>query len=350
MRKINMNDEASANRWPRGRRSSLLGGVSFLNLFLISLMIMLLWAVPAFAVDGTTGGTGDVSPSGETLTGDSTPGATAAEAVTPEAAADEAVTSETGTNTSDAAAAVETDAAAETAAAPDDEAIADEEQPATDEVADDTATTAVGDPEEEPCDCDDGTTATLEALCENIDEYLELICGDGEWGVYWESTADYEAGLLSIQYRLTNTSDDTSVNNIRVSGATATNGVKIHNELPLPLGSLEPGEWLYFVLKWEVPKQVGNFVTDITICADCDREELCEGPECEPVPVCEGDACNPPIDEEQQPPVDPGLNTLHASTLPNTGFDLGLALVLGLCLVTLGALVPVARKARQWRR
>jgi LPXTG-motif cell wall-anchored protein len=153
-----------------------------------------------------------------------------------------------------------------------------------------------------------------------------------------------------MNFQLTNTSSDTNISNIRVTSATATNGVKVDDLLPKPLGALGPGEMLNFILKWQVPQGVKNFVTDISICADC--EELCI--DCDPEPVCEGPGCNPPIEEEQTPPVEEQeeqkATVIHASALPNTGFSMVTPVIFGLGLLLLGGLMPVAKKAYRRNR
>ncbi|MHB8968207.1 MAG: hypothetical protein ACYC57_08095 [Thermoleophilia bacterium] len=272
--------------------------------------LMLLWAMPAYATEG--GALPD-----ETATIDQAVAATgqdqaedAADVAAPVTADEAAAPEETG----DAAADDQNEDVDGEAA---DESEADEE-PATDEApVGETAVTAIGDPLEEDCeDCAGDNSAALED-CEDAKKYLELICGEGAFGIFWESRADYDAGLLSIRYRLRNTSTDTTLNNIRIVSATANAGVKVDNLTPVPLGSLAPGEWMYFTLKWLVPKGVGGFVTDLSICADCqtlcvgdDCEPVCEGDDCEPVcegddcePVCVGDDCEPVCEGDDCEPV-----------------------------------------------
>ncbi|RJQ44928.1 MAG: hypothetical protein C4534_05850 [Gaiellales bacterium] len=343
------------------RRPSFRVG-AILRVTLLALAFLLFWAGSAYAAEQ-----GDVGASG-------TEEAVAAVA---DSAADETVDEVAATANAAPAgeeAAAGTEAAAQTqepdaesAAAPVDETAA-VEAPLSN--GDGEAATAAGD---EAC-CGDELQALAED-CEELEAILELICLKGDGNVFWESKADYDAGLLSLRYRLRNTSSDTSANNLRVVSATANNGVKIHTALPLSLGSLDPGDWLYFLLKWQVPKGVTNFVTDISICGDCEEfcadcpppcqgdecepvcegdecEPACEGDECEPKPVCEGEGCNPPVDDEgQRPAVQPDAATpLQASALPNTGMDATLPLALGLGLLMLGGLMPALRYARQRKR
>lgn len=222
------------------------------------------------------------------------------------------------------------------------------------------------------------------ATCCETDEYLELICGQGTADVYWASMDDYNSNLLSINYRLTNTST-TELYQVRVTDYTATNGVKLDTPLPLSLGDLSPGEVLYFTLKWLLPsKGVTGFQTKISICTDfeplcegpecdpdppcegpecdpvppcegpeCDPNPICEGPECDPAPVCEGSGCTPAVIESgiSDPAGISAPAVFHASALPSTGFSLTTALILiiGL-LLPLSLLVTVASRLVAARR
>ncbi len=225
---------------------------------------------------------------------------------------------------------------------------------------------------------DEGDDVDDEKCCD-VEAYLDLICGKGPDDVFWASVDDYNAGLLTIRYKLTNTGAE-DLFDLRVTGATATKGVTAAGPLPMALGDLPATEWLKFTLKWQLPKNVSNFVTDITICADCEPDEpVCEGDDCDPEePVCEGDECDPeePVCEgaecdPEEPlcpsgdctPVEPlcegGCNPggvtgsggvspaatdpgFHASSLPNTGFDLLTAMLAGLGVLTpMGVLLTV---------
>ncbi|MHB0867708.1 MAG: hypothetical protein ACYC6B_09345 [Thermoleophilia bacterium] len=229
------------------------------------------------------------------------------------------------------------------------------------------------------------------------DEYfdLHLECNFGIPGVFWASQADYDAGLLSINYQLTNSGPGVA-KNVTVTGATATNGVTIWTD-PLPLlGDLGSGESLTFTLKWLVPKTVKSFQTTLTICADCESKEDNDpsivdddedvisdpGDNCPAVANPDqadkdhdgiGDACdaaddpneldngdiipvNVPAVTVNTPQVVQGTTgtgltaSVNRDTLPTTGFSLLPALVLTLTLMTpliVGFLVPKARRLRQ---
>lgn len=104
---------------------------------------------------------------------------------------------------------------------------------------------------------------------EEPDYELHLICGSGEWGIYWASRDDYNNRLLSVDYRLENRGTGTAYN-VRVTGATANNGVIVSTPLPLLLGDLDANDWIYFTLKWLVPNNLRSFTTQLTLCADCE--------------------------------------------------------------------------------
>jgi hypothetical protein len=157
---------------------------------------------------------------------------------------------------------------------------------------------------------------------------LELICGyedNGQQGTFWENgMEDYNAGLLTVNYRLDNTGPEKLVN-VRVSEATATNEVKIATELPLLLGEIDPGGYITFHLKWLLPNQeVTGFQTDIEVCADCPREDPLNGE---------------PKRNIQPEIIIPAQPALTAATLPATGFDFANALMLTLAMGGSGLLV-----------
>lgn len=347
MRTCNIADERSARIMATRARKR----ASWRNVFKVSMLVvalMLLWAMPAYATEGGAAPEGTAAvDQAVTATGQGEAEDAIAEAA-PVTAEEPVVLEET----EDAAAEDQTEDVEGEAA---DQPEADAETAADEGPAGETAVTAVGDPASELCeDCAGDNGAALEE-CEDAEKYLELICGEGAFGIFWESRADYDAGLLSIRYRLRNTSTDTTLNNIRIVSATANAGVKVDNLTPKLLGSLAAGDWMYFTLKWLVPKGVGGFVTDLSICADCetlcegdDCEPVCEGDDCEPEPVCEGEGCNPAVDDGQEPPVDNRVSEpLSSSALPRTGADLSLLISLGLSLMMAGAMLPATRMVRQ---
>ena len=338
-----LRDKQTAPSSVQFRRMSFPGS-TILKLTLLVIAMNFLWAGPALAAeDGTET---DAAVATETVV--------QADLTAPDAASEGAVEQLTA-HVEQAVLGVteaetfETGAAGSTAVATDQADAAKAIQPGAVSAGENAAAAN----SEEPCDCGaEGGLATA-CDCQEIKELLELICLKGDDNVFWASIEDYNAGLLSLRYSLSNTSTDTSVNNIRVSSATATNGVKVHDLLPLALGSLQPGESMEFLLKWEVPKGVGQFVTDISLEADCeelcaDCKPECEGDECEP--LCEGAGCKPPVDEEKQPPaLEPATFAplLQGSALPNTGLDVTITLTIGLGLLLLGGLLPAAKAVRQ---
>lgn len=103
------------------------------------------------------------------------------------------------------------------------------------------------------------------------DQYsLSLECKYGNPGVYWANWDDYVAGLLSVDYKLTNNGPGTA-HNLHIETATASSGVTLGSLLP-DLGCLQAGDWTIFTLKWHVPGGVQTFTTQLTICSGCDDE------------------------------------------------------------------------------
>lgn len=209
---------------------------------------------------------------------------------------------------------------------------------------------------------------------------LSLICGTGPWGTYWESREDYDAGLLSVDYRMENHGTGTAYN-VCIVDATANQGVTVATQLPLSLGDIVSGGWKYFTLKWLVPKGVGSFKTDVQACVDCeeddheaddgDEEEPGDDPEDDPGDDDDSDDTENPVDggdtpkddEGGQTPVDGGVTvdntaggpspaTIYRSALPNTGAgmlaDVALGTIMGLFgLLGLWITLRVAGARRQ---
>ena len=196
---------------------------------------------------------------------------------------------------------------------------------------------------------------------------LELICSwpdAGDNGTFWESSADYLQGILSIRYKLTNIGTGPAYN-LRATGADATRGVKLLTDLStLNLKDLDPGEFLTFVLKWLLPPDVNKpgqvFVTSVEICADC--QSLCEqdpskcdpcelNPEaCQPIDPCIEDptSCQPPVEKpENNPPV---VTTLTRAALPVTGLGIMTGAIISLSLVMLGVMIPSLKVGRKRRK
>jgi len=88
-----------------------------------------------------------------------------------------------------------------------------------------------------------------------------------EPSIMWASNDDFLAGVLTINYKLENRGTN-DVSEVRVSSASATEGVTIETN-PLPdLGPLPAGATSAFSLKWHVPASVGSFKTGLSSCAD----------------------------------------------------------------------------------
>lgn len=186
---------------------------------------------------------------------------------------------------------------------------------------------------------------------------LTLICNYGDPGTYWASQADYLARLLSIDYRLTNSGPDAAPD-LQVTSATANNGVTIVSPLP-DLGTLGVGDSTIFTLKWHVPIGVTRYNTQLTICANCDEDNLDDD--------SDDDQDNKPDDkkdlQQDDQPGDPqtviddtdqaaSRNSLSAaldrSTLPSTGFSLLTAILLALVIAPIGAvLLSLSKSVRK---
>lgn len=202
------------------------------------------------------------------------------------------------------------------------------------------------------------TTASHESGGDEQHDYeLHLVCSAGEKGTYWASREDYDARLLSIDYSLSNTGTGTAYN-VQVTEAVANGGVTVATTLPLLLGDIDPGELIYFTLKWLVPRNVGAYTTNITACAeskdddDGDDEDL------------NGD--KPPGDgsELDFPPASDGGGSLDARTfqssmqwgemmpaaLPATGFAWLNAVTLTMVLMVCGFFLSLPAIAYSGRR
>ena len=188
---------------------------------------------------------------------------------------------------------------------------------------------------------------------------LHLYCKWGDPGVFWASRADYLAGLLSVNYKLENTGPGTAVD-VHVTSATATNGVTIATD-PLPdFDEIIAGEYVKFTLKWHVPVNVGSFVTDLKVCADCkeDNHELDDGDHKNNDDKKSNNNNNnnltgDPTRGQTQPQTQPqstGLSpSVLPSALPNTGFSLVHAFLFlaGIAAVMALLSVPAAKLIRK---
>lgn len=203
----------------------------------------------------------------------------------------------------------------------------------------------------------------------SFEDNSELICGTGQWGADGASSEekwdDYYAGILTVNYQLTNTSSDLIFYNVKMTGATATNGVTLYwPSLPLLLDSMfMPSEVEKFYLKWQLPSGAGGgfiFTTSLTICADEDKEELCPDGDCDDdeEELCPDGDC----DDGDETFDDGDGSTLtgndltrsygERAALPSTGFEMTAAALLGLALLLLGSciLFPEAVRVRSRKR
>lgn len=237
--------------------------------------------------------------------------------------------------------------------------------PSGDEVASTQQTGGAGEGAQVPATAETESSTSFE-------DNSELICGTGQWGADGASSAekknDYKAGILTVNYQLTNTSSDLIFYNVMLTGATATNGVTLYwPSLSLLLDSMfMPGEVEKFYLKWQLPSGAGGgfiFTTSLTICADEDKEELCPEGDCDDGDEKDGDG-EETIDDGGDPS-DKGEDGTSAFTdgsltrsygeraaLPSTGFEMTAAALLGLVLLLLGSFVlfPEAVRVRSRKR
>lgn len=220
-------------------------------------------------------------------------------------------------------------------------------------------------------DCDAANAAETEYGAGCVPEYkLDLICGWGNEGTYWENMDDYNAGLLSILYHLENNGTGTAYN-LNITSATATNGVTLATDLAsIVLGDLAPDEAINFILKWLVPKDVGHYVTTVEICADCEQP-ICPEGECPPVDPCieNPELCQPVDPCLEDPtlcnPIDPGdigptptptPTAVTATTaapvfarteLPSTGFGMLPVIAAALTLLATGLLISISMRSHR---
>lgn len=101
---------------------------------------------------------------------------------------------------------------------------------------------------------------------------LHLICGQP----YWASQDDYNNHLLSVDYLIGNTGSG-KAKNVRITSATATNGVTAATPIPISLGDLDPGDWITTTIKWLIKPDTTRFNTTITVCASCEEEDENDG-------------------------------------------------------------------------
>lgn len=87
--------------------------------------------------------------------------------------------------------------------------------------------------------------------------------------VYWASYDDYTAGLLTVDYSITNTGSDTA-NSLQLVGSTASNGVTCSTAMPISLGNV-PGGTTFpdsAKVKYSVPAGVAFFMATVYVTAE----------------------------------------------------------------------------------
>ena len=80
---------------------------------------------------------------------------------------------------------------------------------------------------------------------------------------YWASYADYTAGLLSVDWTVSNSGSNTAYD-IAITGSTDTNGVTVATALPVTAANImSPAGSASVTLKYNVPQGVGSWHTSI---------------------------------------------------------------------------------------
>ncbi|GBE58445.1 periplasmic copper-binding protein [bacterium BMS3Abin01] len=77
-------------------------------------------------------------------------------------------------------------------------------------------------------------------------------------GIYWGSLADYDAGLLSVDFNVDSFFD---VYTVQAVGSLNTNGVTVATPLPVSLGDMGPGDTVLLTLQYSVPAGTSIFKT-----------------------------------------------------------------------------------------
>lgn len=103
---------------------------------------------------------------------------------------------------------------------------------------------------------------------------LSLVCPSG---AHWGSYAEYQVGLLTVDYGVVNAGPG-QVYNATLMTATANNDVDVSTLVPIWMGDLDPDTTNGVTVKWTVPSGVPSFRTTLSICSDC-SEKICVGEE-----------------------------------------------------------------------
>ncbi|MFA6001766.1 MAG: IPT/TIG domain-containing protein [Thermoleophilia bacterium] len=80
---------------------------------------------------------------------------------------------------------------------------------------------------------------------------------------YWATYADYLKRELSVQYRISNSSQDAAAVNLQILDSMSTAGVLMASPTPLDMGELAPGAQGDMVIRYLVPTNVGFFKTTL---------------------------------------------------------------------------------------
>lgn len=85
--------------------------------------------------------------------------------------------------------------------------------------------------------------------------------------VYWQSYQDYQAGLLSVDFQVTNSGGNPAYN-VKVNSASATNGATVASSMPVSLGNMTPGSSHSLTIKFNIPTGISSFVASTTATAN----------------------------------------------------------------------------------
>lgn len=86
-------------------------------------------------------------------------------------------------------------------------------------------------------------------------------------GVHWGSYADYLAGILTVQFTISNNSAAADAFDVAITGASNSGGVVLNTSTPMAVGNIASGGSAPVSLQYDVPEIVSLFTTNITATA-----------------------------------------------------------------------------------
>jgi len=108
-----------------------------------------------------------------------------------------------------------------------------------------------------------GIDMAMTPTCSGAAPDLRLIVGD----IYWGSYADYQARRLSVAYTIADAGTSRAVN-VKITGASNSNGVTLTTAVPSFQGYLGLGGNLQTTLVYDVPEGVSWFQTSVHATAE----------------------------------------------------------------------------------